>query len=69
MTVSVRQLMANEPTSRSRGIRLNDFMRIRHVLDEALEDVWSGRQDAKTALDRAVRRGNELLEAFASESR
>jgi hypothetical protein len=27
--------------------------------------VWSGKQDAKAGLDKAVARGNDLLEKFA----
>ena len=39
-------------------------MQIRDVVDEELEAVWSGKKDAKTALDDAVKRGNDLLRRF-----
>ena len=62
--VSVQQMIV-KTTTNSRGIRLGNFPQIRDVIDEELEGVWSGKQDAKTALDNAVRRGNDLLEKFA----
>jgi hypothetical protein len=39
-------------------------VQIRDVVDEELEAVWSGKKDAKAALDEAVKRGNELLRKF-----
>ena len=62
--VAVQQMIV-KTTNNSRGIRLGNFIQIRDVIDEELEGVWSGKQDAKTALDNAVRRGNELIEKFA----
>lgn len=62
LSVSVRQLMANTLTNKSRGIRLGNFTRIRHIIDAEVESVWSGRQSARVALDRAVQRGNDILE-------
>jgi sn-glycerol 3-phosphate transport system substrate-binding protein len=61
--VSVQQMIV-KTTEKSRGIRLGNFVQIRDVIDEELEGVWAGKQDAKTALDKAVKRGNELLERF-----
>jgi len=34
------------------------------VIDEELEGVWAGKQDAKAALDKAVARSNELVDKF-----
>lgn len=48
----------------SRGIRLPEFQRIRDVIDEELEAVWSQRKTPKEALDSAVVRGNDLLRRF-----
>jgi sn-glycerol 3-phosphate transport system substrate-binding protein len=62
--VSVQQMIV-KTTNNSRGIRLGNFPQIRDVIDEELEGVWAGKQDAKTALDKAVQRGNELLESFS----
>ena len=44
-------------------------MQIRDVVDEELEAVWSGKKDAKTALDEAVKRGNELLRKFEAANK
>jgi sn-glycerol 3-phosphate transport system substrate-binding protein len=57
--------MIRKTTDKSRGIRLGNFVQIRDVIDEELENVWSGKKDAKTALDSAVARSNELVDRFA----
>lgn len=62
--VAVEQMMAR-PTGRSRGVRFGHVAEIRIIIDEELEGVWAGRQDARTALDNAVRRGNQTLKRFA----
>ncbi|MBK7469454.1 MAG: sn-glycerol-3-phosphate ABC transporter substrate-binding protein UgpB [Burkholderiales bacterium] len=62
--VSVKQMVV-KVTDKSRGIRLGNFPQIRDVIDEELEGVWAGKQDAKTALDKAVKRGDELIQKFA----
>ena len=61
--VSVEQ-MIRKTTDKSRGIRLGNFVQIRTINDEELEQVWAGRKAPKQALDDAVRRGNEQLERF-----
>ncbi|MFM2209203.1 MAG: sn-glycerol-3-phosphate-binding periplasmic protein UgpB precursor [Pseudomonadota bacterium] len=61
--VSVEQ-MIRKTTEKSRGIRLGNFVQIRTINDEELEQVWSGKKGAKEALDAAVKRGNEQLERF-----
>lgn len=61
--VSVEQ-MIRKTTDKSRGIRLGNFVQIRTINDEELEQVWAGRKSAKEALDSAVKRGNEQLERF-----
>ena len=61
--VSVEQ-MIRKTTDKSRGIRLGNFVQIRTINDEELEQVWAGKKTAKQALDDAVRRGNEQLERF-----
>jgi sn-glycerol 3-phosphate transport system substrate-binding protein len=61
--VSVNQ-MIRKTTDKSRGIRLGNFVQIRTINDEELEQVWAGKKSAKDALDSAVKRGNELLERF-----
>jgi sn-glycerol 3-phosphate transport system substrate-binding protein len=62
--VAVKQLTLNPPTENSKGLRLGNFVQIRDIEDQELEAVWSGKKDAKSALDEAVKRGNELLRKF-----
>lgn len=66
--VSVEQ-MIRKTTDKSRGIRLGNFVQIRTINDEELEQVWSGRKAPKQALDDAVRRGNELLARFEAANK
>jgi sn-glycerol 3-phosphate transport system substrate-binding protein len=56
--------MIRKTTDKSRGIRLGNFVQIRTINDEELENVWAGKKSAKEALDTAVQRGNEQLERF-----
>lgn len=66
--VSVEQ-MIRKTTDKSRGIRLGNFVQIRTINDEELEQVWAGRKAPKQALDDAVRRGNELLARFEAANK
>ena len=61
--------MIVKTTDKSRGIRLGNFVQIRDIIDEELESVWSGKKEAKAALDEAVRRGNEQIDKFAKMAR
>jgi len=56
--------MIRKTTDKSRGIRLGNYVQIRAVEDEELEQVWNGKKTPKEALDSIVKRGNELLERF-----
>ncbi len=56
--------MIRKTTDKSRGIRLGNYLQIRAIEDEELEQVWAGKKTAKEALDAIVTRGNELLERF-----
>jgi sn-glycerol 3-phosphate transport system substrate-binding protein len=62
--IAVKELTLNPPTDNSKGLRIGNFVQIRDIVDEELEQVWSGKKDAKTALDEAVKRGNEQLKKF-----
>lgn len=66
--VSVTQ-MIRKVTDKSRGIRLGNFVQIRTIIDEELEQVWSGKQAAKAGLEAAMKRGNEQLERFQKANR
>jgi len=61
--ISVDQ-MVRKVTDKSRGIRLGNYVQIRTIADEELEQVWGGKKSAKEALDSIVKRGNELLTRF-----
>jgi sn-glycerol 3-phosphate transport system substrate-binding protein len=56
--------MIRKTTDKSRGIRLGNYVQIRTIEDEELEQVWAGKKTPKEALDAIVKRGNELLERF-----
>ena len=66
--VSVTQ-MVRKTTDKSRGIRLGNFVQIRTIIDEEMEQIWGGKKSAKEGLDAAVQRGNEQLERFQKANR
>ncbi|MCC5979518.1 MAG: sn-glycerol-3-phosphate ABC transporter substrate-binding protein UgpB [Salinarimonas sp.] len=65
---SILQMTLNEPTEHSRGLRLGNFVQIRDVINEELEEVWSGNKSAQEALDDAARRSNDLLRQFEADN-
>jgi sn-glycerol 3-phosphate transport system substrate-binding protein len=67
--IAVKELTLNPPTENSKGLRIGNFVQIRDVVDEELEAVWSGKKNAKAALDEAVKRGNELLRKFETANK
>jgi sn-glycerol 3-phosphate transport system substrate-binding protein len=67
--IAVKELTLNPPTDNSKGLRIGNFVQIRDIVDEELESVWSGKKDAKTALDEAVKRGNEQLRKFEAANK
>jgi sn-glycerol 3-phosphate transport system substrate-binding protein len=62
--ISIEQMTLKPPTENSKGLRLGSFVLIRDVIDEELEQAFSGRKSAQAALDSAVERGNRLLRQF-----
>jgi len=62
--ISIEQITLKPPTENSRGIRLGSYVLIRDVIDDELEQAFSGRKSAQAALDSAVERGNRLLRQF-----
>lgn len=62
--IAILQMTAKPTTGNSKGLRLGSFDQIRGIIDEELEAVWAGDKDAQTALDSAVKRGNQLLRRF-----
>jgi sn-glycerol 3-phosphate transport system substrate-binding protein len=61
--VSVTQ-MIRKTTDKSRGIRLGNFVQIRTIIDEEMEQVWNGKKSAAEGLEAAKKRSDELLERF-----
>jgi sn-glycerol 3-phosphate transport system substrate-binding protein len=62
--ISVRQMTLNQPAPFTRGLRFGSMPQVRDVIEEEMENMLAGKQDAKTALDNAVKRGDELLVRF-----
>jgi sn-glycerol 3-phosphate transport system substrate-binding protein len=62
--ISIEQMTLKPPTDNSKGIRLGSFVLIRDVIDEELEQAFSGKRSAQAALDFAVERGNRMLRQF-----
>ena len=62
--ISIKQMTLNPPTEHSKGLRLGSYVVIRDIVQEELELALAGKKAAKTALDDAVRRGNEILRQF-----
>ncbi len=66
--VSIKQMTLNDPTDNSRGLRLGNFVQIRDVINEELEEVWSGNKSSDEALEAAAERGNALLRQFEEDN-
>ena len=67
--IAVQELTLNPPTENSKGLRIGNFVQIRDIVDSELEAVWSGKKDAKAALDEAVKLGNEQLKRFEAANK
>jgi sn-glycerol 3-phosphate transport system substrate-binding protein len=67
--ISIKQITLKEPTANSRGLRLGSFTIIRDIIEQELEQAFSGNKSAKGALDSAVARGNEVLRKFEQANR
>jgi sn-glycerol 3-phosphate transport system substrate-binding protein len=61
---AIKQLSLNEPTPNSKGLRFGNFVQVRDIINEELEDLWAGNQSAAEALAEAAARGNVLLRDF-----
>lgn len=67
--VAVKQLTNKTPTANSKGLRFGNFVQGREVIEEEMEAVFSGKKDAKTAMNDAVKRGNEILRKFRAANK
>ena len=61
--------MIRKTTDVSRAIRLGNYVQIRTIEDEELEQVWAGKKTAKEGLDAIVKRGDEQLARFQKANR
>ena len=57
----ILQMMGKAPTENSKGVRLVNLPQVRDIMNEEFEAMLAGQQDAKTALDKAVERGNAAI--------
>ncbi len=67
--IAVKQLTNKPPTANSKGLRFGNYVQGREVFEEEMESVFAGKKDAKTALDEAVKRGNEILRKFQATNK
>jgi len=67
--VAIRQLNNKAPTPNSKGLRFGNFVQGREVIEEEMESVFQGKKDAKSALDSAVKRGNDILRRFEAANK
>lgn len=67
--VAIEQLALKTPTENSKGLRLGSYLLIRDVIEDELEQAFSGKKAAKASLESAVRRGNDLLRQFEKANR
>lgn len=67
--IAIKQLTYKAPTANSKGLRFGNFVQGREVIEEELEAAFAGKKDAKTALNDAVRRGNEILRRFEAANK
>jgi len=65
----VKQLTNKTPTANSKGLRFGNFVQGREVIEEEMESVFAGKKDAKTAMNDAVKRGNDILRRFEAANK
>ncbi|MGE5945191.1 MAG: sn-glycerol-3-phosphate ABC transporter substrate-binding protein UgpB [Betaproteobacteria bacterium] len=66
---TIKQLTNKTPTANSKGLRFGNFVQGREVIEEEMEAVFAGKKDAKTALNDAVKRGNDILRKFEATTK
>ncbi|MBB3428259.1 sn-glycerol 3-phosphate transport system substrate-binding protein [Rhizobium sp. BK312] len=58
----ILQMLGKAPTTNSKGVRLVNLPQVRDIMNEEFEAMLAGKEDAKTALDKAVERGNAAIQ-------
>ncbi|NYS62065.1 sn-glycerol-3-phosphate ABC transporter substrate-binding protein UgpB [Vreelandella salicampi] len=64
--VAVQQLTLNPPTANSKGLRLGNFVQVRDIIEQEMENIFVGKKTPQKGLDDAVTQGNKLLRKFES---
>jgi len=67
--LAVKQLTNKPPTENSKGLRFGNYVQGREVIEEEMEQVFAGRKDAQSAMNDAVRRGNDILRRFEAANK
>jgi sn-glycerol 3-phosphate transport system substrate-binding protein len=67
--MAVKQLTLNTPTENSKGLRFGNYVQGREVIEEEMEAVFAGKKTAQTAMNDAVKRGNEILRKFQAANK
>jgi sn-glycerol 3-phosphate transport system substrate-binding protein len=67
--LAIQQLRRGNVTVNSRGIRLGRFPELRNIVYEEFERAVQGQQNAQTAMNAVVTRGNQVLREFARSAR
>lgn len=62
--LGIKEVNLNPPTENSKGLRFGNFMQIRTIFEEELEQTLNGSKTAAKALKDAERRGNMELRKF-----
>ncbi len=66
--VGIHEITLNPPTENSKGLRFGNYVQIRGIIDEEIEQLLAGKKDAQGALDSVVERGNKLIEEFQAQN-
>lgn len=64
--VAVEELTLHKPSAGWKGIRLGAYVQYRKIINQELENVWSGEKTAEEALDSATKRTNQAMQRFAA---
>jgi len=65
---SIKQMTLHTPTKASKGLRLGNFVQIRDIINEELEEVFNGSKTAEEGLKEAVARSNQQLRSFQASN-
>jgi sn-glycerol 3-phosphate transport system substrate-binding protein len=60
------QLTSGNNTQNTRGIRLGNFVAVREIIEDELENILARKKSVLQGLNDAVAKGNQILKVFAS---